>query len=102
MTIDGHSKGSERSHSKKKMKKEDAKANGTRMSQEEIDKEVTELKEKLDALRRMLEESQRLGWVLRKKPVEWYKIQRRLQQKQVKWLMEKLKEVELENGRVHL
>ena len=44
----------------------------------------------------MLEESQRQGWVLRKKPVEWHEMQRRLQQNQVKWLMEKLKEVELE------
>ena len=51
------------------------------MSQEEIDKEVVELKEQLNALRRMLEESQRLGWVLSKKPVKWHKLQRRLQQK---------------------
>jgi len=44
----------------------------------------------------MLEESQRLGWVLSKKPVEWHKLQRRLQQNKVKWLKGKLKEVELE------
>ena len=44
----------------------------------------------------MLEESKRLGWVLRKKPVKWHKIQRRLQQRQVKWWKGKLKEVELE------
>ena len=65
------------------------------MSQEEIVKYIAELKEQLDALRRILEESQRLGWVLRKKPVEWHEMQRRLQQKQMRWLMEKLKEVEL-------
>jgi len=83
MTIDSHSRGSERSHSRRYEKK-DAKANGKKMSQEEIDKEVVELKEQLNALRRMLEESQRLGWVLRKKPVEWYEMQRRMQQKKVK------------------
>jgi len=44
----------------------------------------------------ILEENQRLGWVLRKKPVKWSKLQRRLQQKQLKSLMEKLKEAELE------
>ena len=60
MTIDSHSRGSERSHNRGYEKK-DAKVNGIRMSQEEIDKEVTELKEQLNALRIMLEESQRLG-----------------------------------------
>ena len=39
------------------MKKENAKTNGKRMSQEEIDKEIAELKEQLDTLRRILEES---------------------------------------------
>lgn len=78
------------------MRKEDAKENGKRMRQEEIDKEIAELKEQLDALRRILEENERLGWVLRKKLVEWYKMQRRLQKMQVKWLKGKLKEVELE------
>lgn len=77
MTTDSHSRGSERSHNKRKIKKEDAKTNGMRMSQEEIDKEIKELKEQLDALRRILEEDQRLGWVLRKKPVR-YEMQRRL------------------------
>jgi len=39
MTTDSHSKGSERSHNKRYEKK-DAKANGKKMSQEEIDKKV--------------------------------------------------------------
>lgn len=95
VTTDSHSRGSERSHNKGYEKK-DAKANGKRMSQEEIDQEIAELKEQLKALRIILEESQRLGWVLRKKAVEWHEMQRRLQQKQLRWLMEKLKEVELE------
>jgi len=63
------------------VKKEDAKENGKRMSQEEIDKEIVEMKEQLNVLRMILEENQRLGWVLKKKPVKWSKLQRRLQQK---------------------
>jgi len=50
------------------------------MSQEEIDEEVAELKEQLNALRRMPEESQRLGRVLRKKPVKSHEMHIRLQQ----------------------
>ena len=96
MAIDSHRRGSEEDHSRRKMKKEDAKANEWRMSQEKIDKEIAELKEQLDALRRILEESQRLGWVLRKKPVKCHKLQRRLQQRHIRWLREKLKEAELE------
>ena len=60
MTTDIHSRGSERRHSRRKMKKEDAKANGKRMSQEEIDKEIAELKEQLNVLRMILEKT-RLG-----------------------------------------
>ncbi len=77
MTTDSHNRGnrgSEEDHSRRKVNKEDAKANGKRMSQEKIDKEIVELKEQLDALRRIIEESQRLGWVLRKKPVKWHKL----------------------------
>ena len=92
MTTDSHRRGSEESHSRRKVK-EDAKANGKRMSQEELDKEIVEMKEQLNVL---LEENKRLGWVLKKKLVKWYKLQRRLQQKQVKWLMEKLREAKLE------
>ena len=44
MTTDSHSRGSERSH-KKRYEKKDAKGNGKRMSQEEIDKEIAEMKE---------------------------------------------------------
>ena len=90
MTIDSHSKGSEEDYSRRKVKKEDVRANGKRMSQEEREKEIAELKEQLNVLRMILEENQRQGWVLRKKAVKWYKLQRRLQQRQVKWLMEKL------------
>jgi len=66
------------------------------MSQEEINKEIAEMKEQLNVLMMILEESQRLGWVLKKKLVKWHNLQRRLRQKQVKWLMENLREAELE------
>ena len=44
MTTDSHNKGSKEDHSRRKVKKEDAKANGKRMSQEEIDKDIAEMK----------------------------------------------------------
>ena len=65
------------------------------MSQEEIDKDIAEMKEQLNVLMMTLEESQILGWVLKKKPVKWHKLQRRLQQRQVKSLVEEFREDEL-------
>ena len=56
MTTDSHSIGSERSHNRGYEKKK-AKANGKRMSQEELEKEVVELKEQINVLRMILEES---------------------------------------------
>ena len=79
MATDSDSRGSEEDHNRRKMKKEDAKANGERMSQKEIDKEIAEMKEQFDVLMRILEESQRQGWILKKKPVRWHKLQRKLQ-----------------------
>lgn len=61
MTTNSHSISSEENHSRRKVKKEDAKANGKRMSQEEIDKDIVELKEQLNVLRMIQEENQRLG-----------------------------------------
>ena len=81
MTNDSHSRGSEEDHNRRKVKKENAKENGKRMSQEELDKEIAEMKEQLNVLMMILEENQRLGWVLSKKPVRWHKLQRRLQEK---------------------
>ena len=85
MTTNNHSRGQERSHNKRYEKK-NAKADDKRLSQEEIDKELAEIRKELDVLTMRLEENQRQGWVLRKKRVEWHELQRRLQQKQVKWL----------------
>ena len=96
MATDCHSRGSEEDHNRRKMKKENANTNGKRMSQEEIEKEIAELKEQLNVLMRILEEGQRQSWVLKKKPVKWHKLQRMLQQRKVRWLMEKLREAELE------
>ena len=75
MTTNSYSRGSEEDHNRRKVKKEDAKANGKKMSQEEFDKEIAKMKEQLDALRRILEENQRQGWVLKKKLVKWHKLQ---------------------------
>ena len=47
MTIDSHNRdnrGSEEDHNRRKVKKENAKENGKKMSQEEIDKEIAEMK----------------------------------------------------------
>jgi len=92
VTTDRHSKGSEEG----KIKKEVAKGNGKRMSQEELDKEIAEIKGQLNVSRMILEENQRQSWALRKKVVKWSKLHSRLQQKQVKWQVEELRGAELE------
>lgn len=94
MTTDSHSRGSEEDHIRRKVKKEDAQKNGKKMNQEEFDKEIVEMKEQLDALMMILEENHRLGWVLKKNPIRWHKLKRRIQWRQLMWLMGKLKEVE--------
>jgi hypothetical protein len=67
MTIDGHVIGSERSHNRgKRMPKQV----GRKMSQEELDREFTELKERLNIIMELLQESdenQRYGWRLKRK-----------------------------------
>lgn len=81
MTTNSHSRGSKENHNRRKVKKEDAKANGNIMSQEEIDKEIVEMREQLNILRMILEENQILGLILKKNLVKWSKLQRRLQYK---------------------
>jgi len=58
MTTNIHSRGFKENHYRKKVNNEDPKANGKRMSQEEIDKEIVEMKEQLSVLRMILEENQ--------------------------------------------
>ncbi len=47
MTTDSHNRGSKRSHNRRYEKKK-AKADGKRLSQEEIDKELAEIRKKID------------------------------------------------------
>ena len=57
MTTNSHNKdnrGSKEDHNRRKVKKENSNVNGKRMSQEEHEKEIAELKEQLDALRRIV------------------------------------------------
>jgi hypothetical protein len=69
MTIDSH----EGIHNKRK--KKDAKADGKlRMSQEDFDRELVELKERLSMIEKLLDEGEKdqwYGWILRKKKVRW-------------------------------
>jgi hypothetical protein len=70
MTIDGHDRGSEKIHNKRR---EDAKEVGRKMNQEEFDREFTEVKERLSIILKLLQESnedQRWGWNVKKK-VKW-------------------------------
>jgi len=56
MITDGHDKGSERSHNRRK---ENAKAIGIkRMSDEELDKKMVELKAQLNYVEQLLQESE--------------------------------------------
>jgi hypothetical protein len=72
MTIDSHDRGSGRSYSQRE---EYAKADGKkRMSDEEFDKEMVELKAQLNYVKQLLQkkvdENHRQGWNVRKK-VKW-------------------------------
>ena len=82
MAMESHMEGLEESY---KMKEKDAQTiHRERMSQAEIDKEMAEIRGQLEVLVMLLEENQRQGWVLKRKPVrrhKLYKLQRRLQEK---------------------
>jgi len=68
MTTYGHVRGSNRSHNQRR---ENAKAiEKIRMSQEELDREFTELKERLSISMEILQERKedhRCGWILKRK-----------------------------------
>jgi hypothetical protein len=76
VNIDSHDRGLGRSHSQRN---KNAKGNGIkRMSNEEIDKEMVELKERLNIVMKFLQESeedQRYGWIVRKMKVKWNMLQ---------------------------
>ena len=79
MATDNHRRdcrGSDRGH--KIRVREDAKANGMRkkLTDEEYWKEVAEIKEQFDKLKMMIEmikESQRVGWLMKKR-VKWQRL----------------------------
>jgi hypothetical protein len=75
MTTDSH----EGSHKKRK---KDAKEDGIKgMSQEDFDRELDELKERLSMIEKLLDEGEKdqwYGWILRKKKVRWNSLQVKL------------------------
>ena len=73
MTTDSHSRSSQGSHSRR----EDAKANGMRMSQEDFDREKAEIDFQIGILMKMLQRNvkdQKNGWTMRKR-VKWPRLQ---------------------------
>ena len=77
MNTDSHNRdciGSERGHNRKE--KEDARTNGMRqqLTNAEYWKEVAEIREQFNKLEMMIEESQRVGWLMKKK-LKWHKLQ---------------------------
>ena len=82
MATESHSRdcrycrGSWRSHSRRVW--EDAKENGMRkrLADEEYWKEFVEIKVEFNRLKLMIEESQRVGWLMKKK-IKWQRLQRK-------------------------
>ena len=84
MATDSHSRdcrGSERGHNRMKMKKEDAKTDGIQrhLRKQEYEKQVVEIREQFNKLEMMIEESQRVGWLMKKK-VKWHRLQMKREQ----------------------
>ena len=100
MAINSHNKdckdcrGSERSHSGRV--REDAKANGIRkrLTNAEYDEELAEIREHFNKLKMRIEESQRVGWLMKKR-VNWQPLQLRLRQKKISLLRGELRVAEL-------
>ena len=77
MNTDSHrrgSRGSKRDHIRRK-EKEDAKKNGIRqqLADAEYDKELAEIREKFNKLKLMIQERQRVGWLMKKR-VKWQRL----------------------------
>ena len=77
MATDSHNRdcrGSERGHNRKE--KEDARTNGTRkkLTDAEYQKEVADIGEQFEKLELMIKESQRVGWLMKRK-VKWHRLQ---------------------------
>ena len=96
MIVDSHRRGPRKSRIKLK---KDAKDIGIKrkMSQEEFDKEIVQIKEKRSELIDLLQEGedyQRQGWILRKKKVKWPILQEKMDQRLLAWWNKVLKETE--------
>ena len=86
MTTDSHSRSSQRSHNRR----EDAKANGMRMSQEEFDREKAEIDFQIGILMKMLQKS---FWTMRKR-VKWPRLRERRNQQVKLEIVEELRKIE--------
>ena len=86
MTTDSHSRSLKGSHSRK----EDAKENGMRMSQEEFDQEKAEIDFQIGVLMKMLRKS---VWTMRKR-VKWPRLRERRNQQVKSEIAEELRKIE--------
>jgi hypothetical protein len=97
VTTEGHLKGSKWSHNQKK---ENSKEVGIRkMSNEELEREMVEIKVHLSVLEEWLqeyEEDQRYGWRIEKRKVSWHSLQVKLRQRMFSRLKEELRATECE------
>ena len=97
MTTDSHAKGS--SASQNRVKENASTIGRKRMSDEEFDREIVEMKIHLSVLMELLhenEEDQRYGWILRKRRVKWPMLQVKLKHRLSAWLRKELRETEYE------
>jgi len=98
MTTDSHSRGSKRSHNKrKKDAKEDGK--GEEMSQEIIDRYIVELKASVDAIIKLLEKcekDQSYGWTTKRKKIKWKLLQKQIKRRMYIKLREEFRAAKLE------
>ena len=94
MTTNSHNRGSKKDHSKRKVKKEDAKENviWKQLTDEEYEREKVEIIVHLEVLMELLqrkEEDQRCGFHMRRK-IKWHRLQRRKEQMMNAQLKEEL------------
>jgi len=98
MTTNSHNRGSEKDHSRRKVKKEDAKANGIwkQLIDEEYEREKAEIRVHLEVLMELLqrkEKDQRYGYIMRKK-VKWHRLQKKREKQVNSQLIEELRKLE--------
>ena len=75
--MESHVQGLEESY---KMQMKNAKTiHKNQMSQEEVDKELAEIRKEFDVLTMLIKENQRVGWTMKKK-VKWQRLQQKREQ----------------------